>query len=52
MNEKTPECQHDMCRLCPGPGDVRREGAPAWEAPLMTIRCDCSCHRPVRRTHR
>ena len=43
--EKTPECEHGMHRYCSGPKVVRRDGAPAWEAPLMTLRCDCTCHR-------
>ncbi|GAA5033249.1 hypothetical protein GCM10023335_76570 [Streptomyces siamensis] len=48
--ETTPECglkEHAMCR---GPQVLKRPGAPAWEAPLMTIRCECSCHgRPRKR---
>lgn len=43
--ELTPECQHGFHSLC-RPGDIRREGALANEVPIMTIRCDCPCHRP------
>jgi hypothetical protein len=43
--EKTPECQHGMHQLCDGPGEIRREGAPSWEAPIMTVHCGCGCHR-------
>lgn len=43
--ELRPECEHGQCQLCPGPGDIRREGAPDWEAPLMTVYCGCGCHR-------
>jgi hypothetical protein len=46
--EKTPECEALMHRLCEGPGEIRREGAPSWEAPIMTIRCGCSCHARKR----
>lgn len=48
--EKAPECAHDMHRYCSGPKVVRREGAPSWEAPLMTLRCDCPCHGWVPRS--
>lgn len=49
--EKTPECQLDEHVLCSGPGDVLRPGAPAWEAPVMTVRCGCGCHeRPPIQT--
>lgn len=44
--EQTPECALGECGLCPGPGAIRRPGAPAWEAPVQTIRCTCSCHHP------
>lgn len=45
---KTPECQLDAHRLCDGPRVIRRENAPRWEAPLMTLRCGCACHRKGR----
>jgi hypothetical protein len=47
--ELRPECQHGQCDTCPGPGPIYRKGAPPWEAPLMTIRCDHACHRPPAR---
>lgn len=43
-DEKTAECEHDFHQYCSGPKAVRRAGAPAWEPPLMTIRCGCDCH--------
>jgi hypothetical protein len=46
--EKTPECEHDQHQLCSGPGEIRRKGAPDWEAPIMTVRCGCDCHRRKR----
>lgn len=46
--EKAPECQQDACDLCPGPKTVRRDGAPAWEAPIQTLVCGCGCHRSIK----
>lgn len=43
--EKTPECQLDEHTLCGGPKVIRRPGAPAWEVPVVTVRCACTCHR-------
>lgn len=50
--EKAPECEHDMHQLCAGPLEVRREGAPVWEAPVEVLRCGCVCHRKSTRTGR
>lgn len=41
---QAPACrigEHDMC---PGPLAIRRADAPAWEAPIETLCCACSCH--------
>ncbi|SBT91391.1 hypothetical protein GA0115233_103023 [Streptomyces sp. DI166] len=43
--EMSAECHRGMCRLCTGPKVIKRDGAPVWEAPIMTLRCDCRCHR-------
>lgn len=42
--ETTPECSLAEHALCAGPAVIRRAGAPSWEAPLMTVTCDCLCH--------
>jgi hypothetical protein len=42
--ETTPECTLSEHAMCGGPAVIRRRGAPAWEAPLMTIKCGCHCH--------
>lgn len=47
-DEKTAECHYEMHHLCTGPKVIRREGAPPTEAPLMTLRCSCTCHRGRR----
>lgn len=41
---RAPECQQGVHRLCAGNRVIKREGAPAWEAPIMTLRCGCACH--------
>ena len=43
--EKTPECSLAEHELCDGPGEIRRKGAPSWEPPIMTVKCDCHCRR-------
>ena len=43
----SPECALKMHQLCTGPKVIRRKGAPAWEAPIATLRCGCGCHRRV-----
>ncbi|MFM9811586.1 hypothetical protein ACKI16_24125 [Streptomyces scabiei] len=50
--QKAPECEQGMHQFCTGPGAIQREGAPAWEAPLMTLRCDCPCHGQIPRIPR
>lgn len=50
--EKAPECVLDMHGLCAGPKVVRREGAPAWETPLMILKCGCTCHTRSPRSDR
>lgn len=45
--EKTPECELGMCRLCPGPKEIRVAG---YSVPAVVIRCGCTCHGG--KTHR
>ena len=44
VESSSPECTLLMHQLCAGPKVIRRKGAPAWEAPILTLRCGCSCH--------
>ncbi|MEV6174862.1 hypothetical protein AB0L99_42490 [Streptomyces sp. NPDC051954] len=44
----SPECTLQMHPLCAGPKTIRRKGAPAWEVPMLTLRCDCLCHGRLR----
>lgn len=41
----SPECTLNAHQLCAGTKTIRRQGAPAWEAPILRLRCDCRCHR-------
>lgn len=45
--QTTPECEHGEHQWCRGPQVIRRRGAPDWEAPVMTVHCDCTCHTPA-----
>jgi hypothetical protein len=40
----SPECTFQMHRFCAGPKVIRRQGAPSWETPILTLHCDCPCH--------
>ncbi|MEU0359901.1 hypothetical protein [Streptomyces cyaneofuscatus] len=40
-----PACRIGEHGECPGPGEVRRLGAPSWERPIEIRSCGCDCHR-------
>lgn len=39
-----PACRIGEHPLCPGPGEIRLPSQAAWERPVETLRCSCSCH--------
>lgn len=43
--DKTPECTLGEHKMCRGPQEIRLPGAPAWQVPVLTVRCGCACHR-------
>ncbi|RZB16416.1 hypothetical protein StrepF001_27440 [Streptomyces sp. F001] len=46
------ECLHSLHDRCDGNREIRRKGAAEWEHPLLTLRCDCACHRVEASTSR
>ncbi|KJY43686.1 hypothetical protein VR41_01965 [Streptomyces sp. NRRL B-1568] len=48
----TAECRLGRHAYCHGNTDIRRAGAPAYEAPVERLRCDCDCGHPRKPTAR
>ncbi|MBB4893583.1 hypothetical protein FHS39_002614 [Streptomyces olivoverticillatus] len=45
----TAECRLGRHAYCHGNTDIRRAGAPVWEAPVERLRCGCRCGHPAQR---
>ncbi|MGA5669027.1 hypothetical protein ACPCTG_26535 [Streptomyces pseudogriseolus] len=46
--ELTPECSLAEHSMCHGPQEIRLADAPAWQVPVLTVRCGCACHKNSR----